>query len=353
MDDAVYADEYWQTGRSGSTAALVSVLLCLTALVTAATAVALLTVVTPAVLPGSNLYIPGVTQALGGLAVEAPGPEHPFNRPISILVMGVDQRPGESNLSVRTDSIAVVRLDPATHRATVLSVPRDMWVTIHAPSGEVYQDRVNESYQVGASHGGSIAAGARQLMRDLEANFGIEADHYAWLQMSGAHTLIDARGGIDVTIPESLGVPDWRYTEDDVTNPQVLSFPPGEHHLSGYEAVAFSRYRGDSDLYRAQRQQLVLRSLLADPFSAEILLNPIDALQAATTTVKSDLSVARLATLALLASRSSDSIETYSLGQDVNGAPTVFHMVTADGAAVLDWNPGNVAFLVEQARATR
>lgn len=317
----------------------------------------LLVRVMPAVLPGTTLSVPLLTPTLerlpGGLAVSSPGPDHPFNQPITIVLMGVDQRPGESELSVRTDSIAVVRLDPATHRSTILSLPRDLWVAITLPGSEPYWERINTSYAAGASQGGSIEAGADQLRRDIANNFGLDVDHYIWLDMSGTRQLVDAMGGVDVTIPERLTVPEWRYTEDDATDPRIVSFPAGEHHLSGYEAVAFSRYRGDSDLFRAQRQQLVLRALLADPFSPQVLLNPFGAWTATRSTVTSDMSTPRLAGLALLAQRSSDDLELYSLGEDVGGNPTVFPMTTATGAAVLDWNAENVAHWVEQSRATR
>lgn len=318
---------------------------------------ALLMLVTPAVLPGASFSPPGLSWTLermpGDLAVSSPGPDHPFNEPIDILVMGADRRPDESALDVRTDSIALLRLDPATHHATILSIPRDLWVSINTVDGETYPQRINVSYTVGARAGGSIEAGAEQLARDIQVNFGVEVDHYIWLDMAGTRQLVDALGGVTVTIPESLAVPEWRYTEDDETNPQNVSFPPGEHHLSGYEAVAFSRYRGDSDLYRAQRQQLVLRALLADPFSPRVLLNPIGAWRAAASTVESDLSTPRLAGLAYLSRKSSANTELYSLGEDVGGSPTVMPMTTAEGAAVLDWDPANVAYWFEQARATR
>lgn len=336
---------------------LLSAVLVLSALWIGLVSTALLTIVTPAVLPGASFSVPGVSGALeqlpGGLSVSAPDADHPFNQPVSVLVMGVDRRPGESELSVRTDSIAVIRLDPVTHKATILSVPRDMWISINPPDGGSYWQRVNVSYSEGAAAGGSIDAGAEQLMRDLEVNFGIHVDHYVWLEMSGAGTLIDAMGGVDVEIPESLAVPEWRYTEDDVTNPRNVEFPPGKHHLSGYEAVAFSRYRGDSDLFRAQRQQLVLRALLKDPISPAILLNPFDAWNAATSTIESDLSLPGLAGIAFLAGRASGDTQLFSLGEPVNGAPTVIPITTESGAQVLDWNAGNVAYWVEQARATR
>jgi LCP family protein required for cell wall assembly len=340
----------------GALRTLLIACLLFAALLAGLTAGRLLTIALPAVLPGARFEVPLARYALerlpGRLAFEQPGLDHPFNRPVTVLLMGVDRRPGDSDLAVRTDSIAVVRLDPATRRASVLSFPRDLWVAIDAPGG-AYWERINASYPEGADSGGSVEEGARQLMHDLARNFGVEADHYVWLDIGGAGRLIDALGGVDVDVPEELSVPGWWYTTDDVSAPRLVSFPPGKQHLSGFEAVAFSRYREDSDLLRAQRQQLVLKAIMKDPFGLGLLLNPFAAWRAATATVKSDLSTARLAGLAYLAGRASADTAFYSLGEDVDGAPTVYPMVTDGGAQVLDWDPENVEHWVALARATR
>src|SRR5262245_50451237 len=103
----------------------------------------------PAVLPGQDAYVPGLTEALEALPpsvrIERPGADHVFNRPITILLMGADRRPGESDLAVRTDSILVLRLDPATNKASVISIPRDLWVDITTADGAVYSERINSS----------------------------------------------------------------------------------------------------------------------------------------------------------------------------------------------------------------
>ena len=307
----------------------------------------------PAVLPGWDVTVPGVSQALAampeGYRVEAPGENHRFNRPIRILVLGADRRPDESPLLARTDSILVMTLDPATHQGTVLSVPRDMWVEI----GDGDYGRINASFRAGADAGGTVAAGAGQTIRDLRENFGIEVDYFVWLDIRGAARVIEALGGVDVDIPADLAVPEWYYSDDDETNPRYVEFPAGKQHLSGFEAVAFSRYREDSDLYRVQRQQLVLRALLKDAVTFRGLAGLPVAAWAARDVVETDIPAGRLPGIALLSSRVADALETYSLGDDVDGTPTVWPITTADGASVLDWDPANVAVLVANAAATR
>jgi LCP family protein required for cell wall assembly len=311
----------------------------------------------PAVLPGQDVAIPGLTPLLeslpGGAAIERPPDDHRFNRPVTILVLGADRRPDESELTARTDTIVVLRLDPATRRASALSVPRDLWVTIDPPGGSAYAERINASYQAGALSGGSIGAGARQVMHDLDANFGIEADHYIWVDIRSAASVIDALGGVEIEIPEDLAVPDWYYTDDDVTNPVTLAFPPGKYHLDGYRAVAFARYRNDSDLLRAQRQQLVVQALLRRVLSVSVLRNPFALWRATAQTLKSDLPGVRLAGLGLLGARAADGMLLLSLGDDVDGTPTVYPVTAGNGASVLEWDAANVARIVDAARATR
>jgi LCP family protein required for cell wall assembly len=311
----------------------------------------------PAVLPGQAVDIPVLSGAIGALprngGLGEHDADHVFNEPITVLVLGADRRPDESPLVARADSIMVVRLDPATRRASALSVPRDLWVEIHAEDGSVYSERINASYTQGAVAGGSVGAGAEQVMRDLEANFGITASHYVWVDIRDAAEVIDAIGGVDVEVAEELAISDWLYTDDDVTNPVVLTFEPGEHHLSGYEAVAFARYREDSDLFRIERQQAVLRAVFERMLTPRAWLNPWGLGMAAADAIETDIAAARLPGIALLAGRAADDIALFSLGDDVDGVPTVYPIETADGAQVLGWEPANVAAIWAAAQQTR
>ncbi|MCA9830415.1 MAG: LCP family protein [Dehalococcoidia bacterium] len=353
MHEERYDDEPGSAGGTGlravaAFAAIGTMALLMLFVVTAASTRAL-----PAVLPGWDVSVPGVSQALAelpeGYRVEAPAEDHRFNRPIRILVLGADRRPDESPLSARTDSILVLTLDPATHRGTVLSVPRDMWVQF----GEGDYGRINASFRAGAEGGGTINAGAEQTIRDLRENFGIEADYFVWLDIRGAARVIEALGGVDVDIPAELTVAEWFYSDDDETSPRYVEFPEGKQHLTGYEAIAFSRYREDSDLYRVQRQQLVLRALLEDAVAFRGLIGAPVAAWAARSVVVTDIPAGRVPGIALLASRVAGELETFSLGDQVDGTPTVWPVTTADGASVLDWDAANVAVLVANAAATR
>lgn len=314
-------------------------------------AVSLLSRVTPALFPGHSLPVPSVLTDLPGPAaiITQPNPQSVFNRRINIVVMGMDLRPYDSELDGRTDSLMVMSIDPVTKQTSVLSIPRDLYVDIHPPQGgQPYQDRINASFGVGANYGKSVPAGATQIEKDLRLDFGIQIDYWVWLDIRGVEKLVDALGGIDVVIPPELSVPSWYYTDDDVTNPHFVSFPPGPQHLDGYNAVAFGRYRNDSDLYRMKRQQLVLKTALEKIFANGLLNNPLDLWNAYGSLLKTDVPTGKMPGYALLLQETQGHLNLFSFGDPVNDIPTVTDFMTEDGASVLSWNPENVQYWLSQ-----
>ena len=76
--------------------------------------------------------------------------------PLNILLLGTDARIGQ-DIS-RTDAIILVHLDPREDRASMLSLPRDLWVQIPGYG----KDRINAAYpigerQIGPGYGPALA----------------------------------------------------------------------------------------------------------------------------------------------------------------------------------------------------
>lgn len=308
----------------------------------------------PALFPGRDLIsdvnavgvLSNVTKPLPGVVqVPQANPSSVFNRRINVLVIGVDRRPDEEILGdYRTDTIMVATVDPSTKQASVLSIPRDAYVTINHPAGYAYEDRINSSYAVGFENGHSFDAGAKQLEKDIKANFGIDIDYWVLMDFKGVEELINVLDGIDIDIPEELAVGDWWYSDDDY-NARWISFPPGPQHLDGYHAVAFGRNRDSEhgDLDRMLRQQLVLQTAVKKIFSQKLLNDPVGLWNAYGNIVKTDIPTNRILPLGLLARDTSGNLAMYSLGQEVDGVPTVTDFTTEEGADVLLLNPENVA----------
>jgi polyisoprenyl-teichoic acid--peptidoglycan teichoic acid transferase len=245
------------------------------------TSAALLARVTPALFPGETLssVLPGPIPTSSILA--EPGPSSVFNRRINILVLGMDARPEQQNdfrlpveerLKARTDTILIASVDPVTESITFLSFPRDMVITVQPEGSEPYRTRINESFYEGVLAGGSVKAGAEQVQADLARNFGVRTDYWVTLDFRGVAEVIDAIGGIEVTVPEDLAIADWWYSDDDTTH-KLISIPAGRHRLDGYHAVALSRNREPSDLARIKRQQIVMEAAVTEVF-AQGLLSP-------------------------------------------------------------------------------
>jgi LCP family protein required for cell wall assembly len=322
------------------------------------TSAALLARVTPALFPGTTLsgVLPDPIPAQQILA--EPDESSVFNRPINILVLGLDSRPQqeddltlpiEERYKARTDTIMVASVDPITDTITFLSFPRDMVITVHPPNGQPYDNRINESFLEGLQSRHSVEAGAEQVQRDLQRNFGIETDYWLILDFRGVAGVIDAIGGIDVDIPEELAFEEWWYSDDDVTH-NLISIPPGRQSLDGYMAVAFSRNRDPNDLARIERQQIVLQAAVTEVF-AQGLLSPgrwPRLWEAYRSSVKTDVPNSRLPGYANLVRETRGNMSTFSIADPVGDSATVWDGWLY-GASVLYWEPANVRYWIARA----
>jgi LCP family protein required for cell wall assembly len=102
------------------------------------------------------------------------------------------------------------------------------------------------------------------LRQTLSLLLGLNIDYYVLVDMAGFVDLVDAIGGLDVYITETMdvGFSPAREGEDPV---RVNIAEPGTYHLDGHQALAFVRNRtGSSDSHRMQRQRCTLRALAAE-----------------------------------------------------------------------------------------
>lgn len=180
-----------------------------------------------------------------------PLPIYPINdQRVTILVMGIDRRPGEAFIS-RTDTMIVMSINPATNTAAMLSIPRDLYVQI--PGFD--RNRINTAFVYGAQ-GNNPAAGAELAMQTIEYNLGIPIDHYLMVDFSAVVRGVDALGGIDVDVPFDISdptFPDMNYGYDP------LYIPAGRQHFDGETTLKYVRTRHvDNDFGRANRQQQVI-----------------------------------------------------------------------------------------------
>ena len=172
----------------------------------------------------------------------------------TVLVMGLDRRPGE-NYPTRTDTMILLSIDPDTDSASMLSVPRDLYVDIPG----YYRDRINVAYVLGALNGGNEATGAQLAMDTVERNLGVQVDHYLLVDFNAVTSLIDAVGGLTVNVEQTIDdplYPNMNYGYDP------LYIPAGEQTLDGATTLKYMRTRhGDNDFERSRRQQNAMLAL--------------------------------------------------------------------------------------------
>ncbi|AVV40965.1 LCP family protein [Streptomyces sp. ID05-04B] len=199
---------------------------------------------------------------------------------VNLLVLGSDSRSGAANQALgggdstgaRSDTAMVVHIDAGRTTATVVSIPRDTLVTRPScplPDGgstvTAYGVMLNTAYAVG----GPVCA-----VKTVESVTGIRMDHYVEVDFSGFAKLVDALGGVTVTTDEDI--------DDDDSH---LHLAAGTHHLDGARALALARTRhgiGDgSDLGRIGLQQKLVKALLEQIASTDLLTSPAELYQVA------------------------------------------------------------------------
>ncbi len=188
--------------------------------------------------------------------------------PMTVLIVGSDSRrdlvsgqkkqfgSGAAVAGQRSDTIMLLRVDPSTQRAAILSLPRDLYVTI---SGGTHKDRINSAFDGGAS----------ELIKTIKENFNIPIDHYAEVNFDTFRAIVNNIGGVEV--PFATPVRDFDPTTG--RNFSGLDIPrAGCIKLDGNQALAYvrsrhyeiyegGRWRSDplSDLGRVKRQQDFIR----------------------------------------------------------------------------------------------
>ena len=187
----------------------------------------------------------------------------PAFAPINILLLGTDDRPDESG-PPRTDTIILLTLDPQSHTAGMLSLPRDLWVPI---SGFAYNAKINTAYGLGETQ--SDGGGAQLVMDTVSQLIGRPIDYYVRVNFQGFIEVVDLIGGIDVMLPGTIHDEEYPTADYGV---ETFHLEAGLQHLDGATALKFARTRhSDDDYGRARRQQDVIRAVANKVLRADMI----------------------------------------------------------------------------------
>ncbi len=231
-----------------------------------------------------------------------------LDRPMTILIMGVDKRKGEKG-PWRTDTMILAYVDPASKRAALVSIPRDLYVLIPDYGRGEHFERINAANVYGELFdypGGGPALAKRTIYR----NFGIQVDRYVIVDFDGFRKIIDMIGGIEINVPRPIT--DYRYPTEDYGY-MTVHFNAGLQHMDGERALQYARTRkSTSDFDRAKRQQQVIMAVRDKVLSLNILpsLTPKNVLNMINTlgnSVETDLTLEEILALARLGTEIEES----------------------------------------------
>lgn len=280
---------------------------------------------------------------------DSPAPPHISTKPFGLangwdatenfLIMGTDRKDGFGDW--RTDSLMVVGLDRSTNSAAIFSIPRDMYVEIPGYGW----GRINQADYLGELR--EKDGGPKLLGGIIEDTLGIPTDHWVRVHMDGFVPMIDALGGITITL-ETPFYDMWQ----SATTTQTLEMylPAGVHHLNGRQTYLFSRLRYvGTDIGRASRQRTVLWALRDRLLSGGFLGQLPQLMETFRQTVSTDLGIFDIASLATVALQM-DEEDVRSAGLQISD---LLSYRTDHGAAVLALvDPAHVRAVVESAWST-
>jgi polyisoprenyl-teichoic acid--peptidoglycan teichoic acid transferase len=188
----------------------------------------------------------------------------PPGEPVNVLVVGSDTRDtldetgfdtagfngeGAEGSGQRSDTIMVVRVDPAQETVDMLSFPRDLWVEI-ADTGR--SQRINTAY----------AEGPQRLVDTIELNFEIPIHHYVEVDFAGFAGLVDAVGGVPMWFDQPVRDEHSGLLVEQagctVLDPAMALALARSRHLE-HQTPDGWEFDGTGDLGRIARQQVFVR----------------------------------------------------------------------------------------------
>lgn len=204
-----------------------------------------------------------------------------LSNPTTMLVIGTDggSEPGRGQ-SHRSDSLLLIHTDPSKNRISYLSIPRDLRVEVPGFGAE----KINSANQFG---------GPALTISTVRALTGLPVQHVVVVDFDGFKDLIDALGGIDITVPKPIlsNKFDCPYPPKRCDTWKGWRFGRGRQHMNGRRALVYSRIRenrldpSDTDISRTTRQQAVAEAVggkvasfgtfLKLPFMGDSLAKPV------------------------------------------------------------------------------
>lgn len=252
--------------------------------------------------------------------------------PYSILLLGYGG--GKHEGGTLTDSIMVAKINPKNETINLISVPRDLWVSIPINNEEVVNKKINEAFSIGSDDKKypnkkiefTGEAGGGEMAKEVIGQIlGFKIDYFASIDFDGFVKIIDILGGIDINVPYYWE--DTKYpletnindscgkTEEEITaltatmsgekledqfmcRYETLKFEKGKNHLDGITALKYSRSRhsktNGGDFNRAERQKQIITATRDKVINIGFVTKIIPTINTLTRHIKTDIDINKM-----------------------------------------------------------
>ncbi len=214
-------------------------------------------------------YRNATTANVGGgsvlLSNNANGQNSSRDSRINVLFIGIGgENHSGGNLA---DSIMVASIDTKSKSVALLSIPRDLYVTIPGHG----KDKINAAHSIGEDSG--KGGGPALLKQTVSQTLGIPIHYFVRLDFSGFKEVIDNVGGIAINVKTAINDP--LYPADSGAGYAPFKISTGLHTMDGATALKYARSRETtSDFDRARRQQEIVVAVKDKLLSTQVLANP-------------------------------------------------------------------------------
>lgn len=236
---------------------------------------------------------------------------------VTVLLVGSDAYPDRPG--VRTDSMMVASIDTTTGDTVLFGIPRNLQGYRFRPTNPLYRQYPNGPHcglecmltavwEMAAAHRneyvGDPNPSLSTLTEVISDLLGLQIDNTVVIDIRGFSALVDAMGGVDITVRSRLPI------GGKIVNGYIVPgsingwIEPGRQHMNGYTAMWFARSRVLADDFdRMKRQRCMVAALMHQVNPLTMVRRYPDLARVAQDNIQIDVPMSHLPAWADLASR--------------------------------------------------
>ncbi|MDO9378091.1 MAG: LCP family protein [Nocardioidaceae bacterium] len=280
----------------------------------------------------------------------------------NVLLLGADS--GKGRVGLRPDSLMVASIDADTGQTVLVGLPRNL-ANVPFPKGSTMREQFPQGFDCDGCYlngvntwaednkelfPGVVHPGIEATKQAVSQTTGLDVGYYAMVNLHGFKDLVDAVGGVRLTVPERVPI-------GGIGSPVVGYVEKGTRQLDGRETLWFARSRvANNDYSRMARQKCVMSAMLHQLSPQTVLLNVNSLADSSKRMLETDIPQSELDTFIDLALKArSAKVSTVSIVPPaVNTSDPDFSEVRDMVSRAVDASEGKkVAKPAEQVKAER